>query len=80
MYHSQAVVQGFIRIADVHLFPVHIYFAFVHMVDAEEAFHQCGFAGAIFTHECMDGPGADLQIYFVESFDTGETLADPMHL
>jgi hypothetical protein len=45
-------------------------------MDTRDDFHQGGFTRAVLTDECMYFPGADIEIHFIESFDSREVLGD----
>ena len=80
MYHCQSFVKGFIRIVDLYFFPVQIDLSFIHMINAEQTFHQGGFTGAVLSHQCMDGTGTNFEVYLVQSLNARETFRYPAHL
>ena len=45
-------------------------------VVAEQAFHQCGLAGAVFAEQAVNAAGRDFQRNFGQGMKTAEMLAD----
>ena len=79
MHHGDAFVQSVQRGGDGDLLSFVLDLALVHLVNAEHAFHQGGFAGAVLAHQGHDGAGAQLKPGMVQSFDAGEDLDDVFH-
>ena len=50
------------------------------MINAEEALHQGGFAGAVFAHEGMYRTGTQEELSIIQRFDAWEFFYDPGHL
>ena len=48
-------------------------------INAGEHLHQGGFSGAIFAHQGMDFPGANLEIDINQRVNAGKALVDPFH-
>ena len=53
---------------------------FIHLVNAEHAFHQGGFTGTVFTHQRVDFSRPELQLDMVQGFDTRKRLGYITHL
>ena len=79
MDHGDAPVQGIQRSLDLYGFSLVDDFALVHVINAEHAFHQRGLAGAVFTHQGVNGAGAELQLRVVKRLDAGERFDDATH-
>ena len=77
--HGDAPVQGIQGAFDLNRLPLIDDLAFVHMINAEHAFHQSGLAGAVFAHQGMDGAGAKLKLCVVQRLNAGEGLDDATH-
>ena len=77
MHHGDAAMQCIERALDLHLFPLIINFALVHVINAEHAFHQCGFSGTVLAHQRMNRTRPQLQLSVIECFDAGEHFTTP---
>ena len=55
------------------------YFSFIRLVKSKGTFHQCGFAGAVLPHQCVDGPWPHDQGNVIQRFDTRKTFGDMLH-
>ena len=79
MHHGDAVLQRLLGVLKVDLLPFQIDMAAVLAVDAEEAFHQRGFARAVLAHKSMDRTFFKLQMHIVQGLDAGEGFCDVCH-
>ena len=79
MHHGDAQVERHQRILDINLFSLVKDFALVHSVNAEQAFHQRGFARAVFAHQGVNAARPELEIHVIQRFDAGERLHDALH-
>ena len=79
MHHGNATVQCIQGGGDVDLLPFVFDLAFVHLINAEHAFHQGGLAGAVFAHEGHDFAGAELQPGMVQRFYAREGFDHVFH-
>jgi hypothetical protein len=78
--HGDSRIQGGERRREFHRFALQANFAGVRLIDPGDDLHQRRFAGAIFTHQGVDGPRADLQLDSVERDDTREGFPHPLRL
>ncbi|MPN23935.1 hypothetical protein SDC9_171328 [bioreactor metagenome] len=58
MHHRDAFLQRVEWVFDFDGFAVIDDLAFVHLIHAEEAFHQRGLSRAVFTHQRVNGTGS----------------------
>ena len=77
--HGDALLQGVHGVADGDRLAVDLDLPFIHFIDAEHTLHQGGFAGAVFSHQRVHFPGAQLQLYVIQRLDTRKGLADIRH-
>ena len=80
VHHSDAVVQRLLAAGKVDFPAFEIDMAAVLVVNAEQAFHQCRLAGAVFAHQRVNRSGLDLQADLIERPDAGEVLCNVFHL
>ena len=53
--------------------------AFILVIDSEEAFHQSGLAGAVFSHQGVDRARLHLQRNVIQGLDAGKGFCDIRH-
>ena len=80
MHHGNAHFQCFHGVMDGNFFAVKEDFAFVHLIDAEHALHECGFSRAVFSHEGVNRAGAEAELRMIQSLYAREGFAHPAHL
>ena len=80
MNHGDALFQCFTRIVNLSFLAIDVNLALIHAVNTKHAFHQRRLAGAVLTHQGMDGTGTKLQFDMIESDDARECLIDILHL
>ena len=80
VHHGDAIFQGFLTAFEIDLFSFQVDAAAVLGINAEQALHQRGFAGAVFSHEGVDGACLDRQRDMIQCLDAGECLCDVRHL
>ncbi len=49
-------------------------------IHTKQAFHQCGLAGAVFSHQCMYRTRFYGKIYVIQRLYSGKFFADAFHL
>ena len=74
--HAEAQGVGVGRALDGHFAAVDDEAALVGSVVAEQTFHQCRLAGAVFAEETVYGAGGDLEGDAGEGMEAAEVLAD----
>ena len=79
MYHGQTLLQGLVRIVDVHMLPIQVDLPLIHMINAKKAFHQGGFSCTVLSHQCMNGARTDFQVDPVQSLYAREAFGNPAH-
>ena len=79
MHHGNAVLQSFLGILEIDLLAFQVDVAGVLAINAEEAFHQGGFARTVFSHQRVNRTGPHRQVDTVQGLDTGEFLGDALH-
>ena len=80
VHHGHTVFQRFFTGLEVDLAALQLDGAAVFGIDAEQAFHQRGFARAVLPHQGMDGALADGKGNVVQGLDAGEGFGDVAHL
>ena len=78
-HHIQLLVNdddtGLLRLAGIvefHFLPLKGDGAGILGIDAGEHLHQRGLSGAVFPHEGMDFPAADVKVHMIQRVDAGE--------
>ena len=80
MNHRHAHVHGLFGIGCVIGFSVEEDLpAGIFCINAHQNFHQGGFSGAIFSHQCMDFTGPYLQLHMIQRDNTRKRFADIFH-
>ena len=79
MHHGNSHLEGLQGVVNRNLLSLENDLSGIHLIDAEQAFHQRRFAGAVFPHQGMDSSGADVQIDLVKRLDAGKGLTYPPH-
>ena len=79
VHHGHAVFQRLLGASEVDLPAVEHDGALVAVVDAEQAFHQGGFARTVLPHQGVHGAGPDREIHFIQRFYAGKGFADAAH-
>ena len=77
--HGDTVVQRLLGAGEIDLAAFQINMAAVLAVNAEQAFHQRGFAGAVLAHQRVYGARLDLQADMIQRFYAGKSLCDIRH-
>ena len=80
VHHSDTLTQRVHRVLDHSRLSINVDLSFIHLVNAEHAFHQCGLSGTVFTHQSVDFSGTQLQLNMIQRFDTRERFAYITHL
>ena len=80
MHHGHAIFQCFLAVFKVDLTAFQLDGALVLGVDSEQAFHQGGFACAVFAHQRMDRSPADRERDMVQRLHARERFTDVCHL
>jgi len=80
LHHRDAAQQRVMRGLYVNFLPVEDDRAFVSLVDAEQALHQRGLAGAVLTHQSMHGSRLHVQLDMIQRLDAREALTYIFHL
>ena len=80
VHHGYAILQCFLGAFKIDFLAIQIDVAAVFGIDAEEAFHQRGFTGAIFTHQGMDSAPFHRQGDVIQGLDAGECFGNVRHL
>ena len=79
VHHGDAPVQRVQRALDLDFLSLIDDLALVHVVNAEHALHQRGLARAVFSHQRVDGAGAELELRVIQGLDAGEGLNHVTH-
>ena len=79
VHHGDALGERVHRVSDGHGLSVHADLARVHLVDAEHAFHQSRFTGAVFAHQGVNRTGTQLELRVIKSLDAGEGFTYAAH-
>ena len=77
--HSHAAPPAFERILWPIGLPVEGHGSGIRLKRTGEDFHQCAFAGAVFTDQRVHFSGADPKVDIVQCDCCGEALADALH-
>lgn len=80
MDHGNARVQGLAGGGELDGLSVQEDFARIGNVDAEEAFHEGGFAGPVLPHEGVDSAWLDPQTHIVQGLDPRKAFGYMVHL
>ena len=80
MDHGDAALQSLHRTLKADFFAVQEYLSRVRLVDAEQALHQRGLAGAVFAHQRVHLARLDFEMDVVERAHAGKVLGDAVHL
>ena len=81
MHHADALGDGHRGGGQADFLAVDPNLALGGLLQTEQHFHQCGFAGAVFAHQRVDLTLADIQVHVLVGGDAvGIHLGDPLHL
>ena len=79
VHHGDALLQRVKRIGDMHRLALVNHLARVHLIYAEQALHQGGFARAVFPHQGVYRAGPQPERNVVQRLHAREFFADSLH-
>jgi hypothetical protein len=79
LHHRNADVECLPGIVDHDRVPAHEYFALIHLVDPEKAFHEGGFSSSVFTHQGKNFTRFHIDLHVFKCLYTRKSLGDIFH-